>query len=121
MGNFGGGGLRQTGVVPNVPADDRRAPARTVQHLAKVEMFAVELGDESGQKVTTVVFKVGNAWYTDPNGETWAQKLRPIVKDSWLFKQLNSNLAQAVGAGPGSVPKEDAVDLFPDPKKAPGK
>lgn len=98
-----------TGGVVGVNTDSNRAPARTVQHCMPVQMFAVEIGDEEGKKITTVAFKVGDMLYTDPNGESWAGSLRTIPKTSWLYRQLME--ATDAFEKVAEVPKEDAVDI----------
>lgn len=101
---------RPRGVVEQ-STDDRRAPARKVVHFAKMEHFAIEMGDEQGRKVVTTVFRMAGQWYHDPNAPQWAEKLRTIDKNSWLFKELDGALAAAEGAESGEVPKTDAVDI----------
>jgi hypothetical protein len=103
----------QSGVRPT-DLEDTRAPARTVQHCVKAEMFAVEIGDEEGQRIKTVLFRIGNMWYHDPDGQNWVRKLRPVAKDNWLTRSLNESVASS---GPVAVPKQDTVDVMSGKKK----
>lgn len=102
------GRMRTQGVVP-VNANNNNAPVKTLMHCMPVFMYAIELGDENGKKVTTVCFKMGDTIYTDPNGEQWGQNLRTVAKTSWLYKQLLEAIASHEKVN--DVPAEDAVDV----------
>lgn len=99
-----------TGGVVGSNSDPNRAPARTVQHCVPVQMYAIEIGDEEGRKITTVAFKVGDALYVDPNGEQWTASLRTVSKTTWLYKQLMevTDALEVVA----EVPNEDSVDVL---------
>lgn len=90
--------------------DDTNIPPKTVVQFAKVDMCAVELIDESGRRVTTVAFKIGDNWFHDStNGENWMKSLRPIAKNTWLESQLSTRMAFS---GDLTVPNKDSVDVM---------
>lgn len=99
------------GVVPIGSTAEKTAPARTVTHCTPMQMFAIEMGDEAGVKHTTVVFKAGNQFYHDPQGEDWARRLRPIDSKTWLARQLLDAATTADG-GRAEVPRQDSVDVM---------
>lgn len=100
----------RNGVVQHTGAEDRRAPEKSLQHFAKAELFAVEVGTEDGERVRTLVFRVGDMWYHDPDGQAWVKKLRPIDRTNWLTRKLND--AYTAATSPVEVPKADSVDIF---------
>lgn len=102
-----GPGLRAQG-VQNVNNENRAAPVKRLLNCQKMETYAVELGNEQGQLVTTVLIKIGEQLYTDPNAEAWAKALRPIDGKSWLAKQFS----EAIAAQSNVVPTHDAVDVL---------
>jgi hypothetical protein len=108
------GRMRSQGVVPT-SGEPNSAPPRTVTHCVPAQMFAIEMGDESGKKVTTIIFRVGDVLYSDPNGEQWASNLRTISKNSWLYKQLIE--ATDATEKVAEVPNEDAVDVTRRPSR----
>jgi hypothetical protein len=93
--------------------DDRRAPPRKVIHFARMEMFAMEFGDEQGRRITTTIFRMGGVWYHDPNAPGWAEKLRAVDRNSWLQKELDGAASSLEGTESGEVPKTDAVSISP--------
>lgn len=101
--------IRTQGVV-GVNSDPNSAPANTLLHCAPAQVFAIEMGDEQGRRIRTVIYKIGGAFYADPNGEAWAKSLRPVAETTWLAKQLR----EAIAAQDKTValPKDDKVDLF---------
>lgn len=109
MVNSGAAGMRTRGVI-GTTAEPNVAPVKTLTHCEPVKMFAVEFGDEQGKEIRTVVFKVGDVIYVDPNGEQWARSLRVVAKTSWLYKQLTA--AVAAKEEVTEVPKDDAVDVM---------
>ena len=76
-------------------------------------MFGVQYVDDAGIEHNTVVMRIGGKWYMPPNGEAWAQTLRPLTRDTWLAKQLGE--AWLTRSSP--VPKADAVDILSSAKK----
>jgi len=100
------------GVVSTGAAEDRTAPARKVTQCTPMQMFAVEMGDENGVKHTTVVFKAGNQFYHDPQGEDWARRLRPIDSKTWLARQLLDKTEVVADATRAEVPRRDSVDVM---------
>lgn len=101
--------IRSQGVVGS-NTNPNSAPANTLLHCAPVQMFAIQMGDEQGRNVQTIVFKIGNAIYVDPNGEEWAKKIRPVGEKTWLAKQLREFFATLDKSI--SIPKEDKVDII---------
>jgi hypothetical protein len=101
--------IRSQGVV-GVNNDPNSAPANTLLHCAPAQMFAIQMGDEQGRRIQTMVFRIGNMLYVDPNGEEWARKIRPIAETTWLAKQLREHFASLDKTV--SIPKEDNVDLL---------
>jgi hypothetical protein len=101
--------IRTQGVV-GANSDPNSAPANTLLHCAPAQVFAIEMGDEQGRRIRTVVYKIGGALYADPNGEAWAKALRPIAEATWLAKQLREAIAAQDRTV--SLPKTDNVDLF---------
>lgn len=115
---FGQGPVgRQVGVVaPSARPDD--APSQKLLNFQPCFFAAVEYGDAQGQKHTNVLLHMGGQWYMPPNGETWAQSLRPVA--DWLTRQLNQEFSKVETKGvdaAASVPATDAVDVFPPEKK----
>jgi hypothetical protein len=50
-------------------------PMMTVNHMVETKIFAVQIIDEEGRPVNTVAYKIGETWWTDPQGEAWARTL----------------------------------------------
>lgn len=104
-------GNRPMGVVPT-SNDDKRAPARKVMNFARMQHFAIEMGDEQGRKVITTVFLMNGQWYHDPNAPMWAEKLRNIDPNSWLHKELSAAYKSLEGMESEDVPTTDAVNVM---------
>jgi len=66
------------------------APMGTVVQLIEIKVCGVGIVDEEGRIISTVAYKVGNEWRTDPNGEIWA---RSLLKAG---PKLSANLEEAL-------------------------
>ena len=101
--------MRAVGVgIPDGQRVQRGEGINSLQHFVPTEMFAVQYCDEGGVEHRTVVMRIGGQWYLPPNGEIWAQSLRPLKGDAWLAKQLS----EALQSHTAPVPKTDAVDIL---------
>lgn len=65
-----------------IPEDQRRGgeqrsdkPTGTVVQLIVMRVCGVGIVDENGRIVSTVAYKIGNQWWTDPNGAEWVDTL----------------------------------------------
>ncbi len=96
--------------VRQTSSDSKTAPAKTVQHVVEMRMFAAEVGDENGMKQQVVAFRVGDQWYHDPLGKQWLDRLRPIDSKQWLAKALESRFKEA--NAPTAVPTKDTVNIM---------
>lgn len=102
---------RDTNVRPaTVGASEKTAKPKSVQNMAEMKMFAVEVGDETGVKRRVVAFRVNGQWYHDPVGEQWLDRLRPIEPKAWLSQKLEERFQEATS--PVAVPKQDTVDIM---------
>jgi hypothetical protein len=96
--------------VRHASTDSKSAPPRTVVQMNEMRMFALEVGDENGVKQQVIAFRMNGAWYHDPVGKEWINRLKPITVGGWLATELESRLANA--SAPVSVPKADVVDVM---------
>ena len=53
--------IRTQGVV-GVNADPNNAPPNTLLHCAQAQVFAIQMGDERGKLVQTVIYKIGDSF-----------------------------------------------------------
>lgn len=90
--------------------DNKHAQPRTVLSMNEMRTFALEVGDENGQKQQVVAFRVNGVWYHDPVGKAWLDRLRPIKTGEWLAKELEERFTTA--GTPVTVPKADVVDIM---------
>lgn len=68
------GGVRiPEGQARDVQRSD--APTGTVVQLVEMKVCGVGIVDEEGRIISTVAYKVGGSWWTDPNGEEWIKGL----------------------------------------------
>ncbi len=97
--------------VRNSPSNEDRkhTQPRTIQHMAEMKMFALEVGDENGVKRRVMAFKVGNTWYHDPAAEPFFDRLKPLDDKSWLATALTERMVEA--NTPVSAPIKDTVDI----------
>lgn len=104
-------GIRDTNVRPaNVGAQAKTAPAKTVQHMVEMKMFAVEVGDDQGMRKQVMAFRVNGQWYHDPVGEQWLARLRPIDGKAWLAEKLEARFQDQ--NAPTQAPSADTVDIL---------
>lgn len=110
MFESGSGNMRKVGVgIPDGQRVQRGDGINILQHFVPTEMFAIQYCDESGNEHKTVVMRIAGQWYLPPNGEAWAQALKPLKSDTWLAKQLS----ESFGAHAAPLPRADAVDILP--------
>lgn len=50
-------------------------PMGTVVQLVEMRVCGVGIVDENGKIVSTVAYRLGDTWWTDPNGEVWIRSL----------------------------------------------
>lgn len=73
-----------------------------------LEMVAVAIGDAEGRLVSTVAVRVeGQGWFFPPNGQEWAEKLRPATA------KVSAKLEEIRAGRQAGVPKTDVVDILP--------
>lgn len=101
---------RLQGVIGNTPTRVYGEP-KTLVHIQPLQMFALEYFGDKGEKITTVAFKLGDQLFLDPQGEAWASRLRPIDKNTWLYKQAEAKFNEFAARTQVKVSKEDAVDV----------
>lgn len=108
----GGGGSPVRGVRTPESQMRETATPKTIMQMAEGRMFAVEFGDESGQKHVTTVFVVGNQVYFPLDAEKWTSALRPAA--SWFAKEALRRIAEQNHT---TVSDEDSVDVIDTPTK----
>lgn len=75
-----------------IPEGQRRGPVTdmapgTVVQMDEMIVCSLGLVNEEGRVITTMAYKIGPEWWTDPNGEGWASNLLRANKD--LTKRLD--------------------------------
>lgn len=105
-----GSAVARSTAVQSVNTDSKTAPPKTILHMAKMEMYALELGDENGMRQKITAFRVNGTWYHDPNGSDWLNKLRVIKPGQWLSEQAEERFRAETE--PPAVPKADTVDVL---------
>lgn len=73
-------------------------PPNTVVQLVEMKVCGVGIVDDSGAIVSTVAYKVGEEWWTDPNGEAWAKQL--LRAGPKLSEALEIAYADQAGVSP---------------------
>lgn len=101
---------RPMGVLVPDNTSTEQAPQQKLVNFSFCQFAAVEFGDAEGRKHSTVLMHMGGQWYFPPNGESWANVLKPAAE--WLAKQLNEAAKNATPAD-ADVPKADAVNVIP--------
>ena len=103
--------LRNQGVQAT-STEDKRATPKTVRNMVPMEFFAFEFCNEKGEIVRTMVFKIGDTWWHDPEGVAWASRITEIAGDSWLGKALKNRVVGMKPISNDDVPKNDHVDIM---------
>lgn len=88
------------------PANE--GPANTVIAVAKCEFVVVEYFDTEGRRQKDTLLKVGDAYYTPPNSQAWAQSLQSVRP--WLQDGVRQKLPVE-----GPVTVKDSVDILVTP------
>lgn len=92
-----------------VPLQQGRSPDARPKHLAHaapVEIVALNYFDDMEKEHTTLAFCVGGKWYMDPEGETWAGRLRPLAP--WLLAQVEAKRKISTA----TTSDKDSVDVL---------
>lgn len=100
---------RPTGVtIPDqqLRSGERGAP-NTVAHIIPLQPIGVQYFDEHGVQRSTVVYKMGDTVYFDPNAERWQAGLGQA--SAYIKDAVNAELS-AFTAPPAPAP--DAVDVI---------
>lgn len=100
--------VKQQGVMVTSGQRDT-APSQTIIHAAKMEMYAVEYGDNNGRKHVTMFLRVGDVWYEPKTAEQWCSELHTLSK--WAADQMTAKVGAPTPAA-SNLPKEDAVDVL---------
>jgi hypothetical protein len=108
---------RPAGVLVPENVSTEQAPQQKLVSFEEIKTYGIMFGDAEGRKHVGIAVYSGGRWYMPPNGEPWAQALRPAAE--WLAKQLEVNRLAVSEAAPdaGDVPKEDVVDVMGGEKK----
>lgn len=79
---------------------------KTLLHVAEARHFAIQYADDNGTLHNTIATEVGGVFYLAPNGENYAQTLRPM--SGWLTEQMQERVAAHRPTAP--VVSKDDVD-----------
>lgn len=84
-------------------------PTNSVVQLVEMKICGVGIVDDTGSIVSTVAYRVGAEWWTDPNGEAWMKGLLRAGKD--LSEELEDAYSQQSGKEVSSETVKSAVKV----------
>jgi len=105
------GGVR---IPENQARDVQRsdAPTGTVVQLVEMRVCGIGIVDEEGRIISTVAYKVGDTWWTDPNGEGWIKSLlKAGPKLSGNFENALKEHLDVVASHAGGVREVTKVNV----------
>jgi hypothetical protein len=80
-------GVRGNNKVEYAPSD---VPSKTIMNISPLEQYVVQYVHGDGTVRTTVVVKLGDAYYEPSNGEDWAKNCKPA--NEWLATAIKARI-----------------------------